>query len=227
MFFSVCSVSATGPIARLIIFSTLEDNHSWIVIENLTNSKLRIGNYNIGGKRSVSLGTWGNIKQHKGIWYNLEAHLQYKANNNGQSSAFSSHVSAGKGLTSKDTKSLNTCLFSINRWSYIDNCSYFAKSIWNSVAKTKLSGGNIVDTPSGLAKSIKSKLSYYTTNRKLDAKNKDYVYYHTSKGKTSCPDFEFINGSSSSSFGSNKVRSRKENSNGELHINKNYYTSFN
>lgn len=56
-FLSVCSVSATGPIAKLIIFSTLEDNHSWIVIENLTNSKLRIGNYNIGGKRSVSLGT--------------------------------------------------------------------------------------------------------------------------------------------------------------------------
>ena len=57
MFFSVCSVSATGPIAKLIIFSMLEDNHSWIVIENLTNSKLRIGNYNIRGKRSVSLGT--------------------------------------------------------------------------------------------------------------------------------------------------------------------------
>ena len=154
-FMNLSRVNAATKIAKLIIFSTTTARvlpaslgHSWFVIENYKSTSLRIGHYNIGGKRKMTIGTWGNIKQHKGIWYNIEAFI-----NN-----FPEHVSVGKELTQN-----------------------------NNNAGMPL--------PQDLARSIKAKLTYYKTNRSIEPKGRDYLYYHTSSNKTACkyPTFDNLN----------------------------------
>lgn len=154
-FMNLSRVNAATKIAKLIIFSTTTARvlpaslgHSWFVIENYKSTSLRIGHYNIGGKRKMTIGTWGNIKQHKGIWYNIEAFI-----NN-----FPEHVSVGKELTHS-----------------------------NNNAGMPL--------PQDLARSIKAKLTYYKTNRSIEPKGRDYLYYHTSSNKTACkyPTFDNLN----------------------------------
>lgn len=208
----IVNTSAAEPkIAKLIVFSTLGDNHSFIMVENYQSSSLRIGHYNVGGNRKVTLGTWGNIKQHTGLWYNLESVYP-----------MASHVSAGKELTASDVVKLNNAINSFDKWSPLTNCSSFATHVWNKVAVTQLSAG-LVNTPSNLAKSIKEKLDYYTTNRYIEPKTSDYIYYHTSSNKVECssPTFTGGSGSSGSSSRSNNV---KVNS---LDIDENYVNSFN
>ena len=70
--FFIKSISAASYVAELIVYSTVSDTHSFILVKNLTGKNLKVGHYTIKGKNSLSLGTWGTIKQHSGLWYNIE-----------------------------------------------------------------------------------------------------------------------------------------------------------
>ena len=52
------------------------------------------------------------------------------------------------------------------------------------------------------SQSIKKNLTYYTTNRKIESKGRDYLYYHTSSNKTQCkyPKFNILNPLTKSKF---------------------------
>ena len=194
-FMNLSRVNAATKIAKLIIFSTTTAQiipaslgHSWFVIENYKSTSLRIGHCNIGGKRKMTIGTWGNIKQHKGIWYNMEAFIN----------DFPEHVSAGKELTQSDVDKLNTAINSLDKWTIYFNCAFFTTKVWNSVAKTQLTHSNNnagTPLPQNLARSIKANLTYYKTNRSIEPKGRDYLYYHTSSNKTACkyPTFDNLN----------------------------------
>ena len=84
---------------------------------------------------------------------------------------------------------MNKTINNLDSWTFSLNCSYFAAKVWNSVAKTQLSCSSSyasMPLPQVLAQSIKKNLTYYTTNRKIESKGRNYLYYHTSSHKTQC-----------------------------------------
>lgn len=130
--------------------------HSWILIRNGTNSSITVGVKKVAAGGVVTLGTWGNLSKHKGIWYNEEAYI-YSVNSTG----FSGRVSLNMNISSSQLSTINTVISNSDSWSLTSNCSTFASKVWNSVSSTSIDAGT-VNTPSNLAKSIKSKTGYKT-----------------------------------------------------------------
>lgn len=184
---------ATDHIAEVTIYSTINNDHSWLVVKNTSGSSIYVGKRYISHGDSISIGTFGNISQHKGIWYNIE--LVYSV---------STYVSITREI--KTTSQLNTFNNTINSrdsWSIINNtCSTFAASVWNSVFNDTVSVGI---TPSGLAKSIKK--YNYSTNQSMPTKTAYQIYYHGTNGTISCPNPNFSGSSGSSKIINNGLTS--------------------
>lgn len=95
-------------------------------------------------------------------------------------------MSVSADLTATDLKTMNSTINSNDSWGLLSNCSTFASKVWNSVSSTKVSAGT-VNTPSNLAKSIKSKFSNtYLTDRSIPSKLAKTLAYHTSSGIKYC-----------------------------------------
>ncbi len=127
--------------------------HAFITVKNISTSNITIGKLgSIAPGKTVSIGTWGNKTEHKGLWYNLEAYYVYKNN------AYSKRVSYSIALDETTLATLNTYIKNNDYWSNTSNCSSFAASAWNSVASSgdKISAG-VPKTPKNLANNIKSK----------------------------------------------------------------------
>lgn len=45
--------------------------HSFLMVENISSSKIIVGKMSLDKNEIVTIGTWGNKNQHKGVWYNL------------------------------------------------------------------------------------------------------------------------------------------------------------
>lgn len=180
-----------SSVAKVSVFSTSEkDNHSFVLIENLTNNHISVGHLGVGGHDFATIGTWGNLAQHKGIWYNLEANNGFRIS--------TPHLSVYTYINSNELNNMNNKINSIDRWEYLINCSSFAVDVWNSISDHKLSAG-IVNTPRGLASSMK-KVFNPQTNASYPYKNRDGIRYHTSWGVVSEPNPTFTHGGGSSSF---------------------------
>lgn len=165
------TAEATSPVAILTIFadpgsSTTGSSggdgtsnfgvHAFITVKNNSSSNIDVGKLTaIAPGKTVSLGTWGNKTEHKGLWYNLESYFVYK------SAAYSGRVSISYGLNSTQLNTLNNFITNNDSWSKLSNCSTFASKAWNSIASTdyKVSAG-VPNTPKKLANDIKSKWSF-------------------------------------------------------------------
>ncbi len=193
-------------VANVELHSTIEDNHSFIVVKNPTSSTLVIGNYQIAPFGSVTLGTWGNIKEHKGLWYNLEGFY-----------GSSSRVSIVKAIDVTALNLMNGTIKSNNSWSLLNNCSSFANKVWNSFSNQKVNAGT-PNTPSKLAISIKSVFSSTSkTNVSIPSKTRSDFNYDSGTGLVSVP--YPTGGGSSSSF-------TNENNDQNMIINNKYINSF-
>ena len=96
---------------------------------------------------SITIGTYSNRKNHNGIWYNIEGYTGM----NGTCYSLTTGLTGSQVATLRDTINAHDSL--------TKNCSYFAKTVWNSVnTGCKLSGSN----PRALADSIK-KVNGYST----------------------------------------------------------------
>lgn len=127
--------------------------HAFITVKNISTNNITVGRLSsIAPGKTVSIGTWGNKTEHKGLWYNLESYFVYK------SSAYAGRVSYSMGLTSTSLTTLNNYIKNSDSWSNTNNCSSFASRAWNSVASSadKISAGT-PNTPKNLANNIKSK----------------------------------------------------------------------
>lgn len=179
-------------VAQVILYSTINNDHSFIVVHNLTSNNMTVGHYTVEANGSVTLGTFGNVSQHKGIWYNMEGVYNV-----------STHVSVSQYISSSQLNTLNSNVNSSDVWATLNNCSSFASKVWNSISSTDVSAG-LVPTPSNLASSIKSKYSSsYVLNRAKPAKTKNDIYYHSSSGIVKCTNPNWSGGSSSASITSN------------------------
>lgn len=168
-------VPTAASVAKLTLYSTLTDNHSFVAVENLTSGNINVGHMSIPGGGTVTMGTWGNIQEHKGIWYNLEGFFP-----------MATHVSVHNFINSSELGAMNNKVNSIDRWSVLVNCSSFATDVWNSAGGIPVSAG-LINTPSGLANSIKSTFNGYQTNAPISQKTRNDFYYHTSNGVQKCP----------------------------------------
>lgn len=154
--------------------------HSFLIIKNVGVSIIKIGHMSVAVGDSITVGTFNTRENHTGIWYNLEGSQGSK----GTSYGFTC------GLTGAEVTTVTNTINAHNEWSVTKNCSYFAKTVWNSVSSVKLSGND----PLALANSIK-KINGYVTNPSIPRKDKSQVAIHTStglkypyKGKSLAPD---------------------------------------
>lgn len=184
---------AVAPyIASVTIYSTINNDHSWLVVRNSSGSAILVGKKSVNNGDSVSIGTFGNISQHKGIWYNVE--LAYSV---------SSYVSMTRTIeTNTQLNTLNNKINSKDSWSITNTCSTFAANVWNSVFSDKVTVGI---TPSGLANSIKK--FTYSSNATMPSKSTNSIYYHTSTGVVNCPNPNFTGSSGSSRLIDNNLTS--------------------
>ena len=146
--------------------------HAFITVKNISTSPITVGKLgSIAPGKTVSIGTWGNKSEHKGLWYNLESYFVYK------NSAYKNRVSYSMALSDTSLSTLNTYIKNNDYWSNTTNCSSFASGAWNSVAVTsdKISAG-LPNTPKNLASNIKSKWpTQYKTGYVVPY---DYVVYY-------------------------------------------------
>jgi hypothetical protein len=151
--------------------------HAFITVKNISTANITVGRLSgIAPGKTVSVGTWGNKSEHKGLWYNLESYFVYK------NSAYSGRVSYSLTLTSTTLDSLTAYIKSNDYWSNTTNCSSFAAGAWNSAAGStdKISAG-IPNTPKKLANNIKSKWpTQYKTG--LSVPYNYVVYYAQGSG---------------------------------------------
>lgn len=163
---TVVSTSGGGALA-----SVGYNDHSFIVIENISSSSITVGHMSVPAGSSVTVGTFGNRSTHTGIWYNIEGYTGV------------SYACYGltTGLTSSELSTVNSKINANDTWTLTKNCSYFAKQVWNSIASSsyQISGGN----PADIVTSIKSK-QYYLTNPTIPSKSKSSIAYQTSSSIT-------------------------------------------
>ncbi|WP_409967803.1 hypothetical protein RFF05_14795 [Bengtsoniella intestinalis] len=182
--------ASNEDIATLIIYSSHDNSHSWLVVENLSTEEITVGKYTVAGEDSVTIGTFGNKDPHSGIWYNIEG-----------AAAAAANVSTSMNLTETELSTVTSTINSNNSYSVTNNnCSTFASKVWNSVSNTDVSPGGFIDTPSALADSIEANFpNSHMDNRAIPSKGTDEIAYHKSSGIVYHNPFGDDGGGSSSS----------------------------
>lgn len=116
---SVCSCMSIPVIA----------GHTYIYVQNLSDSPLQVGLYEVPAGQGVSAGLLSiSVSDGWGIYYNVEAYRENRDNHQSQI------WSKTKELTAEDVEKLSNKLTGyLNHWDPFFNCSYFAFTVWNSI----------------------------------------------------------------------------------------------
>ena len=122
-------------------------HHSWIQVCNLTNEEILVGGLYVEPAQTITIGTW-NGSAHRGVYYNVEIFYRNQFST-------TESVYAVQLLTQEELEILNSqiVLDSNDSWDIYNNCSNFAKKMWNAVADYTVSAG-IVPNPITLANNI-------------------------------------------------------------------------
>lgn len=120
-------------VARVSLFFAMYvfpvSGHSWIYVENLTDSPMTVGLYEVPVGQGVSVGTFSfSVWDGWGLYYNLEAYRENRNDNMGDcwSITLEFNRSQLEALS-------NTIKNYPNMWDiFIFNCMFFAFSVWNS-----------------------------------------------------------------------------------------------
>jgi hypothetical protein len=187
--FPVNALATDDNIAKLTIISDgsgIGGKHAFLLVENISLNPIEIGNYTLDSNSEVTVGTWGNRNEHKGIWYNLES---YYIN---QTDSYSNRVSLSNEINRNELEIINETLIERDNWSYFNNCSTFASVVWNTVATEDetLYAGTFLRKPSTLSKSIKSKKNH-KVNIKISITEKNAIAY-SNKNSLKKPSFELF-----------------------------------
>lgn len=179
------SAADQTTIATLTIFSDIScgeacGTHSFLYIYNKCSHDLNVLGYYLKPSTGMTIGTFGNCNNGKGIYINLEAFRINRYNN------YSSRVSLTMNLTYGKLNTLNNTMRNNNKWTTSKNCAWFAKTCWNSVcvSSKKINTTAKLDTPRGLYNFI-SNHSKKSVNKKIIncINDENYIYRYTSKGK--------------------------------------------
>ena len=120
---------------------------------------VEIGGLTVSVNNEVTVGTFGNIPEHIGMWYNVES---YRANH---LDSYLGRVSLSMNVTRSQVAVLNNVIDQYDYWSNTINCSSFAEAAWNAVSSDDVDAGSI-DNPGDLSESIMS-YEYYEEMRPI------------------------------------------------------------
>lgn len=161
-------------VANMTIVATREgtsaigstNGHAFLVFENVSDSEITVGHMSVPAGESITVGTYGNLPRHQGIWYNTEAYADI----------LRPYYGVLTGLTRTELSRVNNYINSHNKYSLLTfNCAGFASGVWNTVyEESGISGG----TPYTLVDSIREN-PYYLINPSLPSCSIHDIAYHT------------------------------------------------
>ncbi len=133
------TTEGTEIIARMYLGHKPSSDHTWIYIENLSDTPIQVGAYPFMIKKGegVTVGTYGTtVEDGPGLYYNFEA-WRYR---NLKPEQNSDHIIIylSKDITADDLVKVNNMIVNSNRWSKILNCAYTALRIWNKIPGQKI-----------------------------------------------------------------------------------------
>lgn len=132
--------------------------HAWIAFKNTYYQTIRIGGITVSPYGMATVGTFGNIEAHLGIWYNIES---YYMNLYEDYDPYPNRVSITIPVTQSQIDTINDIISNNDAWTATNNCSSFATKVWNAVSSTDLSAG-FPNTPTSLRQSIIATGAYET-----------------------------------------------------------------
>ena len=142
--------------------------HSFLIFTNTSNSQITVGHFPVGVGEQITIGTFGNRPAHYGIWYNIEGYRGISSTSYGLLT----------GVTAGELIVINSKINSLDYWSQVNICSFFAREVWNAGNSGKpLSGWN----PANLAASIRN-YSGYITSPSIPSKPLSSIARHTPNG---------------------------------------------
>lgn len=117
----------------LISNANPKEPHVWIYIENISDSKLMLGDdYTIGVGSSVSMGAWkARGTDESGIYFNLERYWVKDA-------TYDRTYYMVTDVTATELKAVGSALAAHDYWNWVFNCGWFATSMWNLCSPKKV-----------------------------------------------------------------------------------------
>ncbi|MBR6620407.1 MAG: hypothetical protein IKK85_08685 [Clostridia bacterium] len=119
-------------VAKVSLFSAMYvfpvSSHCWIYVENLTDSPMTVGIYEVPVGQGVSVGVFSfSVNDGWGIYYNLEAFRENRNDN------IDGCWSITLDFTRSELEELSSSIKNYpNMWEmFIFNCTFFALSMWN------------------------------------------------------------------------------------------------
>lgn len=102
--------------------------HTWVYIENSSDTEILVGSYSLSPGEGVSVGTAG-IAGGKGprMYYNLESDVFIN----------SGYISTKDYVSKEELDKINEKLSHLDRWDPFFNCTYSATQIWNIASNNK------------------------------------------------------------------------------------------
>lgn len=173
------NVDAQANVARVWVVSCTDGlGHAFLVVENTSSDTITVGTYQLGAGQICSVGTFGNLKDGKCLYYNAEKYCIIN-----KTRSFTPNVALREDLTDSTLATLSNTISNNTSWATLSNCSTFAERCWNSFSSRKINAGWI-DTPAGLSNSIK-KIGGYESNFSLSGScGSDEVKYQSSRDMT-------------------------------------------
>jgi hypothetical protein len=186
--------ASTDIVGQVSIFASKAagSGHSFLMFKNTSDETYLVGHYYLEPNKTVTVGTWGNKDDGKGVYYNLEA---YFINVYG---SYSDRVSITMSYTQSQLETLTQYINSNNSWTLLFNCASFTERVWNSVAtgSLKVNAGFLIKTPTALYNNIVKK-SGYVTRKAVPAVTDTNVRRHTASSSSSVSSGSLSSSSSS------------------------------
>lgn len=127
---------AEGAVAVMRLYARTDETnssmnitgHSFLVVENVSDTAQTVGGMTLAPGTCISMGTYGNKREHAGLWFGLESYLHTT-----EQRPFSDCISIQTSLDAAQLDTLNQNLLRADHWSSLHNCASFVIAMWNAV----------------------------------------------------------------------------------------------
>jgi hypothetical protein len=135
-----------GDSERVFLLPNL--GHAFVSLSNTGDAAVELPGLRLLPGEEITIGTWGQ-RAHWGIWYNVEARYMSIGHYKGV-------ISLAKPVTADGIAAMADYMRGNDRWTFGENCSKFAMSLWNSAAGRDALAVDGVVTPNKLKRQIEN-----------------------------------------------------------------------
>lgn len=163
--------------------------HGYLMLKNIAPDTIKVFGFGVKAGKVITVGTFGNKGEGKGVYLNLEAYKQFKG----------TRASLSMNINQNQLVDLVKWVKEHNSWSCPSNCSTFASGAWSLLAPNdKDVSAGFPSTPTNLMNDIKRK-SGYKKNIEIPKRAKETVKRLQSDGTLKDASAATLAGSSSGS----------------------------